>query len=103
MQEGGLCDAPRRWHPAPTAPEETNTTLWPASCSAATASHSLVIWQEGACEEAWAGSRNDTHVPRLTCDKCMQFLSARNKLEVPTLMTTVCWPAHALGSAAECC
>ena len=31
----------------------------------------------------------------LTCDKCMQFLSARSRLEVPTLMTTVTpvtWP-----------
>ena len=34
----------------------------------------------------------------LTCDKCMQFLSARNRLEVPTLITTVMpdtWPVRA--------
>lgn len=42
-QPDPLRRAPSLWQPAPTAPDETRTTLWPASWSAATASHSLVI------------------------------------------------------------
>jgi hypothetical protein len=100
---GKRSNTPRRWHPAPTAPEDTNTTLWPASCSAATASHSLVICR-GVCEDASkAWQPRGVVFSSLTCDKCMQFLSARNRLEVPTLMTTVTpvtWPARSAPASA---
>ena len=62
----GFSVRPIRNIPAPTAPEETRTTLTPARVSRATVSHRVHIW------ERW-------RVPA----------SVRSRLLVPTLITTV--------------